>query len=60
MPKGKQAFKQRDYERAIRGAQKMGLSIGAVTVDPHTGKITITPAAAGAPDRNEWDESEDK
>jgi len=37
-----QKFRQRDLERAIRAARSMGVPIGAVTVDPHTGKITIT------------------
>ena len=52
-------FKQSDVERCIRAARSMGVPIGKIEVDPHTGKIAITP---GTPDnnRNEWDDDSGK
>jgi hypothetical protein len=34
-------FKNTDVKRVIRASQMAGIEIGAVEVDPHTGKITI-------------------
>jgi len=48
-------FKQADLTRAVRGAQKAGMRVGRVEIDPN-GRIVILsdngPAPAGA---NEWD-----
>src|SRR5215813_9642345 len=42
-----QKFKQRDLERAIRATRAMNVP-SIVEIDPHTGKIRISPATADA------------
>lgn len=46
MSRGPHSFRQQDVRRAIEAAQKAGLSIARVEVDPKTAKITVV---AGAP-----------
>ena len=53
--------RDRDVRRVIRATQMAGIEIGAVEVDPHTGKITIIPSKSQMADdeksgRNPWDE----
>jgi hypothetical protein len=51
------AFKHRDVVRAIKAARAAGVNVGQVTVDPHTGKITMGPAqGANSTGINVWDE----
>ena len=49
----KLVFRQSDVMRAIRAARAENLPIGTVEVDPHTGRISITPGAPVA--STEWD-----
>src|SRR5262245_6823770 len=52
-------FKQRDLERCIRAARSMGIAIGKIEVDPHSGKIAITAGTSNENEStaqpNEWD-----
>jgi hypothetical protein len=52
-------FRDRDVKRVIRASQMAGIEIGAVEVDPRTGRITIIPSKSRddeSSDRNPWDE----
>lgn len=50
------AFKQHDVTRALRAAKAAGLEIGAVEIDPATGKIVIRPGAPAPAAGNELDQ----
>ncbi|MBX9760677.1 MAG: hypothetical protein K2Y29_17995 [Beijerinckiaceae bacterium] len=39
------AVRQIDVARAIRGAERAGMKVGRVEIDPATGKIIITTGA---------------
>lgn len=56
MPRGPQTFKQGDVTRAIKAAQKAGLEVQRVEIDP-LGKIVIYSGKGDSkPEYNEWDE----
>ena len=58
MARGRVAFKERDLRRAMRAAQKSGMSVARVEID-REGRIILVPGKPGeaAPaDRNEWDD----
>ena len=51
------AFKHRDIVRAVKAARAAGVDVKTVTVDPHTGKITMGPAqGVNRTGMNAWDE----
>ena len=50
------AFKQHDVTRALRGAKAAGLEIGAVEIDPASGKIVIRPGAPAPAAGHELDQ----
>jgi hypothetical protein len=63
MTRRAQTFHQRDVSRAIRAATAGGMRVGAVRIDPRTGRIEVvaidatagpSSTAAGQGD-NEWD-----
>jgi hypothetical protein len=50
-----QTFKNRDITRVIKAARAAGVDVKAVTVDPHTGKITVAQDGSGEPnDLDSW------
>jgi hypothetical protein len=53
---GYKKFKHRDVVRIVKAAQAAGISVDRITVDPHTGEITVGAAAGAAATRNSWDE----
>ena len=48
------AFKHRDVVRVVKAARAAGVEVDQITVDPHSGAITVGPAASheerGRPD----------
>ena len=53
----RQAFRQIDIARSVKGAQSAGLSIGRIEID-RDGKIVLIPAPEGKlpiPERNDLD-----
>jgi hypothetical protein len=52
------AFNHRDIVRVVKAARAAGVNVDQVTVDPHTGVITVGPAQRGEPSDsgNPWDE----
>lgn len=60
MSKGPHTPKQRDITRAIKGAQKAGLTGFEIAIDPKTGEIKILSARADLPSDEKrekaWDE----
>jgi len=51
-------FRQADLERALRGAEKGGMKVGQVEIDP-SGRIVIKPLEATPPKAaNSWDSFE--
>jgi hypothetical protein len=52
-------FKHRDVVRAVNAARAAGVKVEAITIDTHTGKITLGPAQGGVDGQgqpNAWDE----
>jgi hypothetical protein len=45
------AYKHRDVVRIVRAARAAGVDVEAVTVDPHSGAITVGPAQGEAANR---------
>lgn len=60
MPRGKQAFKQGDVTRAVKGAVNAGLDVQGVEVDGDTGNIRVMVKKPDQPSPeepvNEWDD----
>jgi hypothetical protein len=50
------AFKHRDIVRAVKAARAAGMAVNQITVDPHTGAITMTQGANAPGMTNAWDE----
>jgi hypothetical protein len=50
------AFKHRDVVRIVKAARAAGVNVDQVTVDPHTGKITVAQGENAPATPNAWDE----
>jgi len=57
MSRGRQAFKQGDVTKAVRGAVKAGVSVSRVEIDKKTGNIILFTGEVlpSATTGNEWD-----
>ena len=55
------AFKDRDVKRLVKAARAAGVDVETVTVDPHTGKITVGSNKPDAPsdDLDNWLKKQD-
>ena len=49
-------FKDRDVRRLIKSAREAGLDVGRVSVNPHTGDISVIARQPGEAGPNPWDE----
>jgi hypothetical protein len=55
------AFRDRDIKRVIHAARAAGLAVDQVSVDPHSGVITVGPSKPDAPSKalDEWQRKRD-
>lgn len=49
-------FKQVDLTRALKGAQKAGMQVGRIEIDPSGRIVIVSDASAPVGGANEWDE----
>jgi hypothetical protein len=49
------SFRQIDVARAVRAARVAGMDVKSIEIDPRTGKITISTAAAASGDQEKQD-----
>jgi hypothetical protein len=47
-------FKDRDVQRVVRAARRVGVDVARITVNPNTGEITVATARSGE-DGNDLD-----
>ena len=49
-------FKHRDVVRAVKAVRAAGIDVDQVTIDPHTGEITVGARLPTNGTANSWDE----